>query len=83
MGGIGASGGDIDLATANQFNQSTPGPGDVSILRNNGNGTFAAPQNLTAGNQPRAIVAADLDGDGRPDLAVANYNDGTVSILLQ
>jgi len=34
------------------------------------------------GASPAAIVAADLNGDGIPDLAVANGGDGTVSILL-
>jgi len=32
---------------------------------------------------PYQIAAADLNGNGRLDLAVANLTDGTVSILLQ
>jgi hypothetical protein len=31
---------------------------------------------------PTAVVYADFNGDHRPDLAIANSNDGTVSILL-
>ncbi len=34
------------------------------------------------GSHPRSAVAADLDGDGHVDLAVANQAGGTVSILL-
>ena len=34
------------------------------------------------GQRPDAIVAGDFNGDGRLDLAVGNYGDGTVSVLL-
>ena len=36
---------------------------------------------MTVGLHPSAIVAADFNGDGRLDLAVANSGSGTVSIL--
>ena len=35
-----------------------------------------------SGSDPTAIVAGDFNGDGRLDLAVANYGDDTVSVLL-
>ncbi|HEV2498035.1 MAG TPA: FG-GAP-like repeat-containing protein [Terriglobia bacterium] len=34
------------------------------------------------GNSPSAVVTADLNGDGIPDLAVVNQSDNTVSVLL-
>jgi hypothetical protein len=34
------------------------------------------------GSGPDAIIAADFNNDGRLDLAVANYADGTVTLLL-
>jgi FG-GAP-like repeat len=34
------------------------------------------------GNGPQSIAVADFNGDGKPDLAVANLVDNTVSILL-
>ena len=43
----------------------------------------SASQSLSAvGSGPNSLVVADFDGDGHPDLAVANQNDGDVSILL-
>jgi hypothetical protein len=52
--------------------------------------TFAAPVTFPAGAQPQAVRIADVNGDGLPDLVVANYGPGTdgtgmpgVSVLLQ
>ncbi len=53
----------------------------VSILLGVGNGTFQAPVNYNVGNGPDCVVVGDFNGDGRPDLAVANGNGTTVSIL--
>ena len=57
-----------------------------------GAGTYALTTTLTpasapfqpipVGSEPDAIVAGDFTGDGRTDLAVANYDDNTVSVLL-
>jgi hypothetical protein len=35
-----------------------------------------------AGDAPYAVAVGDFDGDGHPDLAVANRGDNTVSLLL-
>jgi hypothetical protein len=34
------------------------------------------------GHFPMSVAMADFNGDGKEDLAVANYSDGTVSVLL-
>ena len=58
------------------------GNGYVAVLLGNGDGTFAAPTLSTAGYSPISIAVADFNGDGIPDLAVANYGDDTVSIII-
>ncbi|MFY8000206.1 MAG: beta strand repeat-containing protein, partial [Candidatus Kapaibacteriota bacterium] len=70
--------GDLDLATANQTSN------DVTVLLNNGSGTFAAAANspFAAGTQPNSVVFGDVDGDGDLDLAAANNASNNVSVLL-
>jgi len=67
---------DNDLAAANS------GSADVSILLNNGNGTFQAIVNYDVGGGPISIFASDIDGDGDNDLAVANVGSRSISIML-
>ena len=57
--------------------------GNVTILRNKGNGNFTEPNSspIPAGSFPDAIAAADLDGDTDVDLAVANQVSDDVTIL--
>jgi len=43
---------------------------------------FAPPQRHAAGANPAAVVIADLDGNGRLDLAAANSGAGSVSVFL-
>ena len=44
--------------------------------------SFAAQQTFATGAGPYSVTAADVNGDGKPDLIVANSNDNTVSVLL-
>src|SRR5947208_2185453 len=43
---------------------------------------FAAAVNYPAGASPYSVAIGDFNGDGKADLAVANFNDNNVSILL-
>src|SRR5262249_39834255 len=43
---------------------------------------FLLPGPFPVGTSPRAVVAADVNADGRPDLITANKADNDVSVLL-
>ena len=43
---------------------------------------FAAATPYATGTTPESVAIGDLNGDGRPDLAVANTDSNTVSVLL-
>jgi hypothetical protein len=72
--------GSLDLATANE------GDNTVSVLINTtaagaATPSFAVKQDFVTGAQPLSVTVGDLNGDGKLDLAVANYSS-TVSVLL-
>jgi hypothetical protein len=70
-----------DIVTANEFDST------VSVLLNNGDGTFAR-TDVAVGDSPQAVAVGDFNQDGKLDLAVANANQNpasqqyTVSVLL-
>jgi hypothetical protein len=71
-----------DLVTANQ------GDGTVSVLLGTGGGnfgaatTFALPVIGGVRPMPTSVVIGDLDGDGRPDLALPDQNNPYLSVML-
>ena len=72
-----------DVVTSNEANSGTT----VSVrLNTTATGattpTFSAKFDFTTGANPKGIAIGDLNGDGLPDLAVANISSNTVSILL-
>ena len=69
-----------DLVTAH----STPAAG-ISILLGDGAGGFGAETHFGPGlvaGIPVALVAADFNADGRPDVAVTNAQSANVSLFL-
>ena len=44
----------------------------VSVLLGNGNGTFQAQQTFATGFDHIAMAVGDVNGDGKPDIVVAN-----------
>ncbi len=67
---------DNDLAVANQFSD------DISLLMNNGDGTFAMHVTYEVGDGPTSVVMGDFDGDLDLDLAVSIENNDIVLVLL-
>src|SRR5437879_4591595 len=55
----------------------------VSMLLGNGDGTFQSAVNYGPTDMPVSAAVGDFNGDGKPDLAVANNNSGNVSVLFR
>src|SRR5580692_1987189 len=71
-----------DLAVSNNCPVGGCGgnlPSTVSILLGNGDGTFQPHVDYPVGS-PTGVAVGDFNGDGKPDLAVANGD--SVAILL-
>jgi hypothetical protein len=49
----------------------------VSVFMNQGDFHFAARQDYYAGGNPFSLLVRDLNGDGKPDIATANWVDAT------
>ncbi len=73
--------GRLDLVLVNRADNN------VTVLLGNGSGEFrTAPGSpFAVGTKPEAVAAGDFNGDGRPDLAIADFGDsngGNVSVML-
>ncbi len=70
--------GKLDLAIANR------GDNSVTVLLGDGKGGFAeAPGSpFPVGTEPWSVVVGDFNGDGKPDLAIANQGSNNVTVLL-
>ena len=70
-----------ELAVVNSYNNT------VSILKNISKAgtldstSFAQPIDFTTGLGPTSVAISDIDGDGKPDLIISNFNAKSISIL--
>jgi hypothetical protein len=64
-----------DLVIANRDSNT------ATLMLNDGHAGFAA-TTLSAGDEPRAAVFGDFNGDGLRDVAISNHDDRTISIYL-
>ena len=80
-----------DMLVANECaSSSNCNDGVVGVLLGNGDGTFQAAVSYDSGGRDAlSIAVADVNGDGKPDLLVANLcvsnsncSNGTVGVLL-
>jgi len=70
---------DVVVTNANDHNitvlQSIATSGTINAS------SFATGVNFATGNTPLVETINDLDGDGKPEIIVANYSSGTISIF--
>jgi len=68
--------GHVDLISANS------GDDTLTVYTNDGSGNFvlASAPSLGGGRNPYAVVAADVNGDGKMDLISANNGNGTLTV---
>ena len=60
-------------------------PGSISLLENTstpGTISFGPMQVISTRDYPYGICAADIDGDGKPDLALTNQLNNSVAVLV-
>jgi len=70
--------GKLDLVSSSNFDQS------MSIFKNTsiiGTISFATKIDYPTGSDPFSIAIADFDGDGKPDIAIANYLSNSISLF--
>ncbi|MGA2231223.1 MAG: VCBS repeat-containing protein, partial [Tepidisphaeraceae bacterium] len=68
--------GTADRITANDVTDM------VGINLGSGNGTFRNVTNILVGNSPVDVTPGDFNGDGQPDIVVANIGSSSLSVIL-
>jgi hypothetical protein len=76
--------GRADVLTLAQLAESlTRREGRLTVYRQTGGGGFAAPEAYRVGEYPWHLDVGDIDGDGAPDLVIADVGTESVWMLLQ
>ena len=73
--------GNVDIAVTTNSDKKSY----ISIVLGDGKGGFGNAVNFASGISPQSMIAGDLNGDGKIDLATANMGDnstGNVSVLF-
>ncbi len=79
--------GKADVVVANfgssaRIGQTPTASGNLQLFKGTADG-LSPWLSLVTGNNPRGVVIADLNGDGRPDIAATFYGDNSMGIYLQ
>ena len=68
----------LDVAAIGSFGSSA----SIGVLLGNGNGTLQSAITQTLSYPPGSVAAADFNGDGNLDVAVGNYFNDGLTVLL-
>jgi hypothetical protein len=71
--------GHLDVAVTNK---GFTGPGNMMTLFGDGHGKLRSRKTYKVAGTPFGIAASDLNGDHHPDLAVTQFANGSVAVLL-
>ena len=81
--------GKLDIVLGNECADANCSNGSVSVLLNNGDGTFSAPAAFASGGlYAFSVSVADVNGDGKADVVIANQcsdnncTTGNTGVLL-
>ncbi len=74
--------GACDCGTASGSSTSGGASGSATSCPVGESPTFGTAVTYRVGLEPESVAIGDLNGDGEADLAVANHDDNTVSVLL-
>jgi len=74
----------LDLAVAISRQEASPSPqrSNIAVLLGDGAGGFASPVNIASDRSSSRIIAADLNGDTRPDLITANQLVNNLTVVF-
>jgi len=75
--------GKLDVALVDREDPVEGVDGHLTIRNGNGDGTFGAATDYPVGIRPLDLVLQDFNHDGQRDFAVANFDSGTVTIMLR
>ena len=71
----------LDIVLGNNSNTSVQVFRNTSIEGKIDSNSFESGVNFTVGTNPRWVAVADIDGDKKPEIVVANQGSNTISVL--
>ena len=77
-----ASAGTAVVTVSNPVSDGAPSSFQLFPITNSTTSVVLSELTSLAADSPEAVISGDFNGDGRPDLAVANSGNNTVSIFL-